>query len=230
MTRKRPTTPPPIETTTPAPIETPDPPAIEAPDPAATTAESSPATSDDGAHLDAIRMPEIEGDDREDGDGPQEVGEDGAPIDAGPEEPELIDRDAFWIVFQTAFNMPGMLLPDLRPLAIQPAEQGGARAASDATYALLEIYAPGILLPGSETLAHLMVAGPFFLGKAFVVREIIRARKAKPIEEARRAREAKAERPRPEGSADPEPNTAGADTYMPPQNPWAPDESAEVAA
>lgn len=150
----------------------------DAPTEAQTMETSSPASDDEGAHLDNLRMPEFEDADP-DPDGPVAVDDEGAPIDEGP--PEQISKEAFWVVFQTAFNMPGMILPDLRPMAIQQGEAEGARAASDATYALLEIYFPSALLPQSETLAHLMVAAPFFIGKAMVVREIIRSNRARVV-------------------------------------------------
>ena len=133
---------------------------------------------DDGSHLDEIRMPDLENQ-TSDPDAPFEVGDDGVPIDAPP--PEMVDKDAFWVVFQTAFNLPGQLMRDLKPLAIQDVETQGARAASDATHSLLEIYYPAALMPQSETLAHILVAAPFFIGKVLVVREILRAMKAKPV-------------------------------------------------
>lgn len=147
---------------------------------------SSRDTADDGSHLDDIRMPDVE-DQGCDPDGPITVDEEGQPIDDGP--PEQIGRDAFWVVFQTAFDMPGMMIRDLSAMGIQDDERQGARAASDATYALLEIYYPKALMPQSETIAHLMIAGPFFLGKAMVVREIFRAMRAKPVQQSNQGRE-----------------------------------------
>lgn len=138
-------------------------------------------TNDDGSHLDDLRMNEIENE-NPDPDAPFEVGDDGEPVGGAPKE--AIDKDAFWVVFQTAFNLPGQLMRDLQPLAIQDQEQQGARAASDATHSLLAIYYPSALLPQSETIAHLLVAGPFFVGKVLIVREILRAMKAKPIKQS----------------------------------------------
>lgn len=160
------------------------------------TPTTSSNSSDDGAHLDQIKMPDLE-DEGPDPDAPIQIGEDGEPIDDAP--PEQITREAFWVVFQTAFNLPGQILPDLRPMGIQPHEVGGAQAASDAVYSLLEIYYPSALMPQSETMAHLMVAAPFFIGKAMVVREIIRAKKAKPVQQEQPA-------PKPESKPAPEPD------------------------
>ncbi len=132
-----------------------------------------------------IQMPDIDAD-YHDPDAPFEVGEDGAPVGL---EPERIDREAFWVVFETAFSVPGMMMEELKPLAIKSDEKTAARAASDATYSLLEIYYPAALMPQSATLAHLMVAGPFFVGKALIVREILRARQAKQMPAPRNAPE-----------------------------------------
>ena len=148
-------------------------------DKAETATSSQPSGSDDGSHLDAIQMPDIETD-FQDQDGPLEVGEDGQIIDNSP--PEQISRDAFFTVFCTAFDLPGQIMRDFKPLGIQPDEKDGARAASDAAYSLLEIYYPSALMPQSETLAHLLILGPFLMGKAMVVRHILAARSAKPVE------------------------------------------------
>ena len=96
------------------------------------------------------------------------------------EAEEMLDKEAFWVVFKSMFSIPGTLSKDFAPLAIADAEQHQARAASDAVHSLLEIYYPAALMPQSETLGHLMVAGPFFIGKAMIVREMIRARNAPP--------------------------------------------------
>lgn len=175
------------------------------------TPTTSSNNSDDGAHLDQIKMPDLE-DEGADPDAPIQIGEDGEPIDDAP--PEQITREAFWVVFQTAFNLPGQILPDLRPMGIQPHEVGGAQAASDAVYSLLEIYYPSALMPQSETMAHLMIAAPFFIGKAMVVREIIRAKKAKPVKQEQEAQ------PKPEKRQPPEPDDMqqkGGDWHLPGQ-------------
>lgn len=150
-----------------------------------TSTTTSQADTDGGAHLDAFMVPDFENEDT-DPDAPVAVGEDGLPeteiAEAGS---DCIDKDAFFTVFQTAFNMPGMFVKELAPLGIQPEEQGNARAASDATYGLLEIYYPNALKPQSETLAHVLVAGPFFIAKAMVAREAFKAMrrpKQQPIE------------------------------------------------
>lgn len=133
---------------------------------------------DDGAHLDAIRAPDLDDDDGYDPDAPIHLDDDGVPLDATPEQ---ISREAFYVVFATAFSIPGMVDADFRPVAIQSAEEPAARGAADAVYSLLEIYYPSALLPQSETLAHVLVAGPFLVGKAMIVREILKAKHARPV-------------------------------------------------
>lgn len=198
------------------------------------TFSTSSVEHDDAApDLDSFTVPPIDGD-QADPDAPVDLGDDGEPVTSSG--PEAVDKDQFWIVFQTAFGMPGMFLPDLRPMAIQPFEEAPARQASDATHSLLEIYYPSALMPQSETLAHLMAAMPFFLAKAMIVREIIRSRRARDVSQPRgddgaghgpenseRARSA------PDQTAPPEQNGAG-DTYMPPVNAWASDGMHEAEA
>lgn len=146
-------------------------------------ADTTPSTSDGGAHLDTIRVEEIEQD--AEAMGFVHLDEDGNDIasDLGPVEPERVSRDAFYVLFCTAFNLPGQIMPDFRPLGIQTDEVGGARAASDAMYSLFEIYYPAALLPGSETVAHLLTLGTFLVGKVLIMRAILAARNAPPVEQ-----------------------------------------------
>lgn len=135
-------------------------------------------------------------------DDPIGVGEDGNPL---PErvEPEQISQEAFWIVFQTAFDMPAMVISQFEPMAagvaIQQQERDVARACSDAIYALLEIYYPKALLPGSDTVAHVIAATPFLFAKVMIVREIFRARRARDVS----PREPEKRKPEPKETAAP---------------------------
>ena len=147
-----------------------------------TSSDADLPLNDDGdtSHLEGFIIPEIEHDDN-DQDAPirlDENGEEIAPV------PIQLDQDAFYVVFCTAFDAPGMLMAKFKPMGIQPDERQTSRAASDAVYRLLEIYYPAALMPQSETLAHLMVAAPFVIGKVMIVREIFRADRARPVEEA----------------------------------------------
>lgn len=128
--------------------------------------------AEDGAHLDGFRMPEIDagGDDLE---APQEVGPEGEVIGA---DPELMDHETFWQMFQLAFSLPGTFLPEFEPLGIQPHEVQPGRAASDACRDLLAIWYPQALKPGNETLGLILTAAPFLIAKVTVVRMILRNR------------------------------------------------------
>ena len=96
---------------------------------------------------------------------------------------ELISQDVFYeVVFKTGFAVPGMLVPDFAPVAVQPNEEDNARAASDATYRLLEIYYPKALMPGSDTLVDLLKVGSFVLAKAMLVRVILEERRIAKLE------------------------------------------------
>lgn len=132
--------------------------------------------------LDSFRAPPLEpgadiGDDVQEWD---------ADADA-PAEPAIMDKEQFWEVFQLAFSMPGAFVPALQPVAIQPNEQTPARAASDATHRLLEIWAPQLLQPGNETVGLLLAALPFWAMKAATVRGCLadmRAEKRAAMERA----------------------------------------------
>lgn len=125
----------------------------------------------DGSHLDTFVIPEND-DAFVDPDAPQALDEDGAPI--APEyTPDRLDKAAFYITFRTIFQVPAMLDKDFAPLAIQNEEQDQGRAASDASYDLLEIWYPAALEPNSESIAHLMVVVPFLAGKVMMLRMIL---------------------------------------------------------
>ncbi len=137
--------------------------------------------ADDGSHLDSIGVNEID----TSGAGSDAVftiDQDGNQVgaDLDDEPPAQMDREAFYIVFSSAFNLPPAFVPDLAPLAIKPEEEAPARAASDGVYALLEIYYPAALMPQGETFAHLMAVIPFAMVKISAMRAVIAARKAPP--------------------------------------------------
>jgi hypothetical protein len=136
---------------------------------------------DQAAHLDEFRAPDLGADDPADddvisADGDGEFEGEWPPNDG----PEIMDREAFWVVFSTAFSLPGTLVTEFKPLAIAEGEQEQGRAAADAVYSLLEIYYPKALMPMGETMAHVLTAAPFFLAKAMVVRSILEARRNPP--------------------------------------------------
>lgn len=159
--------------------------------------ETKPASlgSDNGAHLNDYVVPDID-DSADDEDAPINVTLEQEAEEAEPLEPEKLSRDAFFTVFKTAFDMPGHLVPDFKPVAIQPNEEQAGRAASDATYSLLEIYYPNALMPQSEVMAHLLVACPFLIGKAMIVRAILQARKMERVQPSKDREKPEREQPR----------------------------------
>ena len=138
-------------------------------------------------HMETFRAPDL---DLDGGDADDVVTVDPATGEA-PQPPvsvDLIGKPAFYTVFKTAFAVPGMVVADLKPIAIQPDEAEIAREASDAVYELLEIYYPSALMPQSEGFARVMRMFPFVAAKVMVVREILTARRMARIEAANAAR------------------------------------------
>ncbi len=149
------------------------------------------STNDEGlAALESMAMPDITPGDA-DADGPQQIGEDGNPV-FEPEsfEPEKLTKDAFWAAFKAAFQLGSVMFPGgpLPQLAIQPHEQDHARAASDATYDLLDAYAPFFLDSGRDQLMLFMTAGSFFFLKAKVVQMAVLERRAERMDTAQASR------------------------------------------
>jgi len=103
-----------------------------------------------------------------------------AADEAGPEQ---LDKGAFWETWKIVWSLPASINPAFAPLAVQPENETGERAASDAIYRLLEIWYPSALMPQSETIGLALVAGPVLIGKAMIVREVLadrRVRQATP--------------------------------------------------
>ncbi|PJE25770.1 hypothetical protein SAMN06297129_2440 [Pseudooceanicola antarcticus] len=134
------------------------------------------------AYLRRIEVPDLDADGPSRPTAPRVMSE-GQEIGEAPPAPPIDQETFYGVVFSAAFNVPGLVMPRFAPLAIQPGEEPTARAASDACYELLRIYYPQALQPGSETLGHLLTAGPFLVAKALVVRTIMlemRAERARP--------------------------------------------------
>ncbi|KEP71759.1 hypothetical protein DL1_00365 [Thioclava dalianensis] len=149
------------------------------------------AAPDDGAaHLADFRAPDIGGENSVEHDvvSAGEEGEQGDELDAAP---DLMGKDSFWVVFKAVFQIPGGIVPDFAPLAIQPEEEAIARPAADACHDLLSIYYPKALMPMGDTFALVLTAAPFLMMKIQLVRTILadRAERAQ-----RAAREAQAAR------------------------------------
>lgn len=159
------------------------------------SATDGPSTIDagaDGSHLDAFVMPDLD-DEGPDPDGPIPLGEDGQPIDAVDNDPQLISKDVFFsLLFRLPFDLPGKMDKRLKPLAITPDEEEGARAASDSVYELIKIYYPAILDPDNEIFMHFFVAGSFIVGKIGVLVSIVRAERAVNVTPAKPAEKTEA--------------------------------------
>lgn len=148
--------------------------------------ENGPSVDSDGdgpGHLASFRAPELE----TEGGGADDVlpvdQETGERLDLdGGEAVEQISQAAFFEVFKIGFAVPGMMVSDFGPVAVQPEEETQARAASDACYRLLEVYYPKALMPGSDKLADFITAGSFIMGKVMIVRMILQARRVAALE------------------------------------------------
>jgi hypothetical protein len=174
--------------------------------------EAANTAPDPAAHLDSFRAPDIDGETFADDD-PIQIGEDGEPL-AGHIEPEKMSREAFAAVFRLSFNMPGMMLPDFKPLAITDEKEEPFREAADAAYDLCEMYFPSILLSTNDTFAAIMRMTPFLIMQAGAVRAILiekRRAKAKTVEAKPGTFKSSRTAP-PEAANDPEPPATMAPT------------------
>ena len=162
------------------------------------------AAHDPAAHLDTFRAPDIDGESYAEDD-PIRLDDDGEPL-AGEIEPEKMSREAFAAVFRLSFNMPGMMLPDFKPLAITEQKEEPFREAADAAYDLCEMYFPSILLSTNDTFAAIMRMTPFLIMQAGAVRAIlIERRRAKAQTVEAQPGTFKSARAAPEAANDPEP-------------------------
>ena len=123
----------------------------------------------EGAHLGDFRVADDEIDQGETEF--LEVGDDGEPV-AEILEPEQMSRDAFHMVFEKAFSLPGLFIPKWQPLAIQDHEKDAAREASGAIYEILEIWFPSFLVPGGDMLGRFLCILPLAMAKVAVVAAI----------------------------------------------------------
>lgn len=148
--------------------------------------------ADEAAILDTFKAPdfgEIEGDEAaviygaNDNEG-EDIEGGGSGAGAGAEP---MGKDSFWIVFQSAFQLPAVIVPHMGGLAITEEETPSARAASDAVHSLLEIYYPKALMPMGDTFALILTAAPFLWLKVMVVKTALQTAK---IEAANKRREA----------------------------------------
>ncbi len=98
-----------------------------------------------------------------------------------PSEPNMLSEEQFYVMVKHAFAAPQMVSPIFAPVAIQSNEEAPARLASNSAHALLKIYYPAALMPGGETLGHILMIAPFLVGKIMIIRAIIQeARRPEP--------------------------------------------------
>ncbi len=103
-------------------------------------------------------------------------GEDYSP----PSEPSMLTEEQFFVMVKHAFAAPQMVSPIFAPVAIQSNEETPARLASNSAHALLKIYYPQALMPGGETLGHILMIAPFLVGKIMIIRAIIKEARTPP--------------------------------------------------
>lgn len=166
----------------------------------------------DASHLDTFVASDLEADSGAKDD-VTHLDDQGEPVqpDSVEEVVEQISKEAFFVVFSHAFGLPGMIMPDWKPLAIQPDEERIAREACNAIYEILEIYYPAALMPQGDMFARLATAAPFVLAKVLVVREILTSRRRAKLEAKKGTFQTqRTAEPGPEGEA-PTPDQMNAD-------------------
>lgn len=147
-----------------------------------TEAVTDGASTADGAHLDGFVIPEND-EASLDPDAPQQVDAEGEIVEPDDMTPARLDQAAFYTTIKTLLSVPAMYDADFAPVAVQSQEEDQARAASDAIYALLEIWYPSALQPNGDTIGHLLVAVPFIAGKVMIVRSIMSQKRQYASEE-----------------------------------------------
>lgn len=143
---------------------------------------------DEGAHLDAFRVADDEAE-LTDADFVT-VDESGQAVEVDP-EPGQMPREAFAAVWNTAWNLPGMMLPEYKPLQITPEKEAPSNEAADAVYDLAEVHFPWLLDAGNSTMGAVLRILPFGIMQAGAMRAIL-------IEKRRAKAEAAAKTDEPE--------------------------------
>lgn len=107
-----------------------------------------------------------------------------------------VGRENFYLMLNSAFALPGQIIPDLKPLAIQPDEEKIARDASDGIYNIVQIWCPAVLVVNNPTIANLFAAAPFIVGKVAIMMEIMSAvQTEKDADEAHQKRQQPQQQP-----------------------------------
>ena len=126
-------------------------------------------------HLETVRAPDIEDEGEAAPDDLRSVDEDGHAIQP---EPEMMDVAAFKSLFRHIWNIPGMMVANLKPLAITSDKAEACDECATATYELAARYFPGMLRNDNETFAAIMRMLPFILMQAGAVNAIMADRRA----------------------------------------------------
>lgn len=120
-------------------------------------------------------------------------------VDDGEAEPGLLSREQFFVAFKSMFNVASVVpvppLP-LRSLAINPSDEMAARGASDALYeiALESKYFRWLIEPESIWVQRTVAIGMFASVKFVAVREEIRAKNARPVNDAPKQEKSRAQK------------------------------------
>jgi len=146
--------------------------------------------------VDTSHEPDFEGITAEFGE-PDPVAE--SDVDAGGGNASgLLSRDQFFLAFKSMFNVAAVVpvppLP-LKSLAITENEEMAARGASDALYdiALESAYFRWLIEPQSVWVQRAVVIGSFASVKFVAVREELRAKNAKPVNDAPQQQKSRAQ-------------------------------------
>lgn len=121
-------------------------------------------------------------------------------VEGAESEPGLLSREQFFVAFKSMFNVASVVpvppLP-LKSLAITPGDEAAARGASDALYdiALESTYFRWLIEPQSVWVQRAVVIGSFASVKFVAVREEIRAKNARPVNDPPRAKNDKPQNP-----------------------------------
>ena len=160
--------------------------------------------SDDGAHLDGFRMNDADAD-ADDADF-LDVDDNGAAIALSAETGKM-SRAAFSAMWQTAWNIPGMMLPEYKPLSITDEKSEACDEAAAAIYDLAEMHFPWLIEEKNSTIGSIARAFPFILMQAGAFRAIMAQKRRDRIEAMQPANTNAAPQSKPATEATSDPNS-----------------------
>lgn len=124
---------------------------------------------------------------------------DPSALEGGEPADGLLSRDQFFVAFKSMFNVAAIVpvppLP-LTSLAISPGDEMAAKGASDALYdiALESTYFRWLIEPQSVWVQRAVVIGSFASVKFVAVREEIRAKNARPVNDPPKQEKSRAQK------------------------------------